>query len=138
MIRPLAEQRGITIEHPDCGNGQLLIQADRIRLKQVLLNLLSNAVKYNKEQGKIDFFCEHIDRKLRFHVMDSGYGIPANELSQIFRPFYRASHQEAFVEGTGIGLAMVKELTDMMGGVISVESVEGQGSHFYVEFPLSH
>jgi len=137
MIRPLAEQRGITIEHPDCGNGQLLIQADRIRLKQVLLNLLSNAVKYNKEQGKIDFFCEHIDRKLRFHVMDSGYGIPANELSQIFRPFYRASHQEAFVEGTGIGLAMVKELTDMMGGVISVESVEGQGSHFYVEFPLA-
>jgi signal transduction histidine kinase len=69
--------------------------------------------------------------------MDTGYGIPANELSQIFRPFYRASHQEAFVEGTGIGLAMVKELTDMMGGVISVESVEGQGSHFYVEFPLA-
>lgn len=137
MIMPLAEQSDITIECPVCENRQLYIQADLIRLKQVLINLLSNAVKYNKEHGKIDFFCEKVGSKLRFHVIDTGYGIPSGELSNIFEPFYRLSNTEQYVEGTGIGLTMVKQFTDMMGGTVFVESVLGQGTHFFVEMPLA-
>jgi len=137
MIKPLAKQSDITIESPACENRELYIQADFIRLKQVLINLLSNAVKYNKEHGRIDFFCERVDEKLRFHVIDTGYGIPKDELSKIFEPFYRQSNTEQYVEGSGIGLTMVKQLTDMMGGTVFVESVVGEGSHFFVEMPLT-
>lgn len=137
MIKPLAEKNSITIESPVCENRLLYIQADFVRIKQVLINLLSNAVKYNREHGRIDFFCERIDSNLRFHVIDTGYGIPNSEINKIFDPFYRLSNTEQFVEGTGIGLTMVKQLTDMMGGTVFVESVVGKGSHFYVELPLT-
>ena len=137
MIRPLAENTSITINCTDCENRQLYVQADYIRIKQVLINLLSNAIKYNKPNGKIDLFCERVDSKLRFHVMDTGIGIPADELNRIFEPFHRLSNTPQTVEGTGIGLAMVKQLMDMMGGTVFVESELGRGSHFCIELTLS-
>jgi signal transduction histidine kinase/CheY-like chemotaxis protein len=137
MIKPLADANDIIIESPVCENRLLYVKADFIRIKQVFINLLSNAVKYNKEHGQIDFFCERVDSKLRFHIIDTGYGIPSHELTKIFDPFYRLSNTEQHVEGTGIGLTMVKQLTDMMGGTVFVESVVGQGSHFYVEFLIT-
>lgn len=137
MIKPLAIKSDITIECRVSENRERFILADFIRLKQVLINLLSNAVKYNQEHGKIDFFSEKVDSKLRFHVIDTGCGIPSDELSNIFEPFYRQSSTEQCVEGTGIGLTMVKQLTDMMGGTVFVESAVGHGAHFFVEFPLT-
>ena len=135
MIRPIAEKKGVAVICPVCECRQLSVKADFIRLKQVLINLLSNAVKYNRENGKIDYFCEKVDNNLRFHVIDTGFGIPQEELGKIFEPFHRVGGQ--VVEGTGIGLAMVKQLMEMMGGCVFVESQLDEGSHFYVELPLA-
>ncbi len=138
LIKPIAEQYDISIQHPTCEDHELLyIKADFIRIKQVLINLLSNAIKYNKPHGSIQFFFEPVQDRLRFHVVDTGIGIPSTELEKIFDPFYRFNDAKNTIEGTGIGLTTVKQLTEMMGGTVFVESEVDRGSHFYVDFPLS-
>ncbi len=138
LMKPIAEQHSISIQHPTCEDHELLyIKADFIRIKQVLINLLSNAIKYNKPNGTIHFFFEQVNDRLRFHVVDTGIGIPSSELGKIFDPFYRFNDAKNTIEGTGIGLATVKQLTEMMGGTVFVESELDKGSHFYVDYPLS-
>jgi PAS domain S-box-containing protein len=136
MLMPLANDRDLTVETRECECRKLYIEADYMRLKQVLINLLSNAVKYNKEHGKINYYCERIDDKLRFHIIDTGIGIPSDELKNIFHPFHRLSQSSQTVQGTGIGLTLVKQLTEMMNGRIRVESELGQGSHFYFDMNI--
>ena len=114
------------------------IYVDPIRFKQVLINLLSNAIKYNREGGKIDILCTCDDVDvIRIAISDSGEGIPPLAQEQIFQPFNRLGREAGPIEGTGIGLAITKDLVERMNGKIYFESIPGMGTTFWVEFPRS-
>jgi CheY-like chemotaxis protein len=111
--------------------------ADRQRLKQVLLNLLSNAVKYNRDGGEVELSCLGSDPdRLRLLVRDSGPGIPRALLDKLFEPFERLGADQT-VEGTGLGLALSKQLVELMGGSIGVDMTESAGSTFWVELAVA-
>ena len=117
---------------------------DQVRLKQVLLNLLSNANKYTPEGGKIDFYIEELEGgeeasgMFRFTVQDNGIGIAEDKLGEIFAPFTREVNTTINkVEGTGLGLTIVKNIVEASGGRISVQSRKGEGSTFAIEMPLA-
>lgn len=135
LIKPMALKCNIELDISFSSNMDELVFADSTRLKQVLINLLSNAVKYNKKNGKIIFYCEKVGDFIRFNVADTGQGIEADKIDLIFNPFYRVDERNSTVEGTGIGLAVAKEIVQLMSGNISVESKVGVGSHFWVDIP---
>ncbi|MBA3033535.1 MAG: PAS domain S-box protein [Gammaproteobacteria bacterium] len=108
--------------------------ADRTRVKQVLINLLSNAVKYNREHGTVEVECRaSTPDRIRISVKDSGAGLPPEKLAQLFQPFNRLGQETGSEEGTGIGLVVTKQLVELMGGAIGVESTVGVGSEFWIE-----
>jgi CheY-like chemotaxis protein len=111
--------------------------ADRQRLQQILLNLLSNGVKYNRVGGTVAVSCEMRGAtQLRIKVADTGYGISQEQLGHLFTPFERLGAERSEIEGTGIGLALSRQLAEAMGGTLDIESTVGQGSTFWVELPL--
>jgi len=136
LIRPQAEARGIRIVEAgrDCGEHVL---ADRVRLKQVLLNLLSNAVKYNRAQGTLSVVCMPQGDAIQIRISDSGAGLSAEQQARLFVAFERLDADKTAVEGTGIGLALSKRLTELMHGEIGVESTPGSGSTFWVRLPIA-
>jgi CheY-like chemotaxis protein len=110
------------------------VEADRTRLKQVLINLLSNAIKYNQANGTVVVDCAtSVPERIRVSVTDSGAGLRPDMVMQLFQPFNRLGQERSTEEGTGIGLVMSKRLVEMMGGVIGVESTVGLGSVFWFE-----
>jgi signal transduction histidine kinase/CheY-like chemotaxis protein len=114
------------------------IWSDPARLRQILDNLLSNAIKYT-ERGGLSIHAELLDDHsiLRLEVSDTGCGIPDSALGRLFEPFYRAPDTAAMAEGSGLGLAVVKSLVDLMGGSIRVASRVGHGTTFTVEVPVA-
>jgi len=138
LIKPIAEYANIKFDTKYEGIDDTYIMADFTRIKQVLINLLTNAIKYNKADGSVNLSVELSKSKVQFHVIDSGIGIPKSELEQIFKPFYRLNTLDTAVEGTGIGLAVAKQLAELMDGNIFVESTVGVGSHFWVELNLAN
>ncbi|MFP4244947.1 MAG: PAS domain S-box protein [Ectothiorhodospira sp.] len=137
LVQPLADEAGITL---DPGNPEgLHVWADRGRLKQVLLNLLSNAIKYNRPEGhvRLRYGKETVGegRCLRIQVIDTGYGISLTRQAELFQPFNRLGADDQAGEGTGIGLALSRRLVEAMGGGIGVQSVEGEGSTFWIVLP---
>ena len=106
--------------------------ADPTRLRQVLINLVSNAVSYNRVDGSIEIRASTDDRRVRIEVADSGCGISAQEIGQIFEPFFRGEHSGAN-QGSGLGLAISRSLVENMGGTLGVRSVIGEGSVFVIE-----
>lgn len=133
QLRPLADARSITIE--STLDGQLTVLADATRVRQVLLNLLSNAIKYNHAGGTILITAMPDADNLRIEVQDSGRGIPPAQIDRLFKPFERLESAYDGIEGTGIGLALVKKLVEAMGGAIGVESTPGVGSRFWFSLP---
>jgi CheY-like chemotaxis protein len=113
------------------------VQADRTRLKQVLINLLSNGIKYNRPGGSLRCQARLEADTLRLEIIDSGMGLRPEQLARLFTPFERLDADARQVEGTGIGLALSKRLVDLMGGQIGASSEPGQGSCFWVSLPLS-
>lgn len=110
------------------------IMVDYTRIKQVLINLISNAIKYNRENGKVLLYCEKTDNNtIRFNITDTGLGISKENLDLIFKPFYRIQNFNTAIEGTGIGLTVVKEIIESMNGKIGVSSDLGVGTHFWIE-----
>ena len=106
----------------------------RFRLEQALVNLLDNAVKFNKPQGKVTVECgPEASGHVRIAITDTGIGIPSGEAKRIFERFYRVDKARSRpVGGTGLGLPIVKEVVERMGGTVTVESVLGQGSKFVI------
>ncbi|MHB1188879.1 PAS domain-containing protein [Thiobacillus sp.] len=135
LVGPLADQRDIQLSHK--GLKGAAVRADRTRLKQALLNLLTNAIKYNRDAGSvhIEVQLEGADR-LRIRVTDTGLGIPAARLVELFQPFNRLDAEHSDIEGTGIGLTITRRIVEMMGGAVGVESEAGVGSTFWIELPL--
>jgi len=139
LLQSLAAQRNIELLSDDRGGcASLAVQADHLRLRQVLLNLLSNAIKYNREGGNVAIDCQPAPQeRIRIAVRDTGRGIPADALPRLFKPFERIETSYDAIEGTGIGLALCKKLMDAMDGAIGVESIVGEGSTFWIELPLA-
>jgi PAS domain S-box-containing protein len=119
----------------DCGCEELRVRVDLKRIKQVLLNLLSNAVKYNHKHGTVELNCEKYEEYLRIRVIDNGFGISEEDLESIFQPFSRAK-SSSHMQGTGIGLAITKQLIEAMDGKIGVFSELGKGSTFWIDLQL--
>ncbi len=136
LIGPMAVERKVRLSVALEDFDSVHIRCDRQRFSQVLLNLLSNAMKYNRENGEVDVWLERKDTKARISVRDTGFGISEGKMGDLFKPFNRLGMDQSPVEGTGLGLALCKRLTELMGGKLGVESVQGQGSTFWVEFPV--
>jgi len=135
LIRPLADQHQVLLVNPPLSCASHL-QGDRQRLKQILLNLLSNAVKYNRQGGRVELECgPAADGRLRIQVLDTGPGIAAEAMGQLFVPFERLGNEQSGVEGAGLGLPLSRRLAEAMGGTLDVASEPGQGSRFWVELP---
>ena len=117
------------------------VMADPTRVKQVLINLLANAIKYNREHGTVEVRCTTSGpERLRISVKDTGAGLSAEKLTHLFEPFNRLGQEAGTEEGTGIGLVVSKQLVELMGGAIGVQSTVGVGSEFWIELmrDLSH
>ena len=135
MVEPMAGDKGVTLVSDFANLENLKVSGDRTRLKQVFLNLFTNAIKYNRDRGSV-----HIrgqaegEGSVRVHIEDTGRGIPRDKQEIIFEPFQRLEYGPAPVEGTGMGLSIVKNLMTMMGGEIDVHSDGKTGSRFTVTF----
>jgi signal transduction histidine kinase/ActR/RegA family two-component response regulator len=137
MIEAQARHRGIGISFPQFDQ-PLFVNADRTRIKQVLINLLFNAIKYNRLQGTLAVDCAPgAPGFVRICVRDTGVGLTPEQLAQLFQPFNRLGREAGPEEGTGIGLVTTKRLVRLMGGAIGAESTAGVGSTFWVEFPVA-
>jgi signal transduction histidine kinase/response regulator RpfG family c-di-GMP phosphodiesterase len=137
LVRPIASGRNITLTADFSGQADRFVQADRQRLKQVLLNLFSNAIKFNRSNGMVVLRCHESENgRLRIEVADTGEGIDPDGLKKIFTPFERLGADKNAVRGTGLGLALSKRMIEAMGGTIGVESTVGVGSRFYFELSL--
>jgi len=121
----------LNIEIPE--QQTIFVQADPLRLTQVMFNFLTNAIKYNRKQGSISVYLSQSNNKVRISVKDSGLGIPESMMDKLFVPFNRLGAEQSDIEGTGIGLTITKMLIEMMGGTIGVENAPGEGCTFWVE-----
>jgi PAS domain S-box-containing protein len=137
MIEPQAQKRGISMRFPRF-EIPYFVKADRTRVKQVLINLLFNAIKYNKQAGAVAVeYSLRPPHSIRISVRDTGAGLDAEQLSQLFQPFNRLGKEASAEEGTGIGLVMTKRLIELMGGTIGADSTVGEGSVFWFELGLT-
>jgi len=133
MIEPQAGKRGISMRFPEFAE-PCFINADRTRVKQVVINLLSNAIKYNRADGSVIVDCiAGSAQNIRINIRDTGLGLSPEKLGQLFQPFNRLGQESSAEEGTGIGLVVTKRLVELMGGTLGVESTVGTGSVFWVE-----
>jgi len=134
LLAPVAEASDIELSVDTDAARVLRVHADRQRLLQVLLNLGSNAVKYNTRGGSVAFRTgPGAKGRVRIEVRDTGPGIAHEQQDQLFVPFSRLGAERSGVEGTGVGLALSKQLVEVMGGAIGVDSVPGHGSTFWIE-----
>jgi len=138
LTAPLAADRQVEVHASLVSDANPYVLADRQRLKQILLNLLSNAIKYNHAGGRVSVTCRQAQPVgWRLSVIDTGAGIGPEGLERLFMPFERLAADQSPVEGTGLGLALAKRLTELMAGSIGVESTVGLGSTFWIELPAA-
>jgi signal transduction histidine kinase len=136
MQRAAADKATVSLSL-GAGGADLVVHADRTRLRQVLFNLIGNAIKYNRPGGQVSV---HVgpspNGQAVLTVTDTGVGISEAELAHVFEPFQRGAQAQGAIEGAGIGLSVTQALVQLMGGRIQVHSVLGQGSAFSVWLPL--
>jgi signal transduction histidine kinase len=134
IITLQAAEHGIEIEVGSITDA--LVRADKQRLRQVLLNLLSNAIKYNLPKGHVRVSTEVNGDLVRISVADTGLGISPEMVERLFIPFDRLNVEATGIEGTGLGLALSKNLTEAMGGTLTFDSTPGKGSIFTIQLPI--
>lgn len=126
------EQVKIIVEvHPDLP----LLEADRDRIKQVVINLLNNAIKYNHPNGSVTMKAEGDEERITLSVEDTGVGIPETAIPRLFEKFYRVRESESKVTGTGLGLSICRQIVQGHRGTIEVKSQPGVGTIFIVRLP---
>jgi len=138
LMSVIASENAIDIVVAGDAIDTLSAHVDYSRFKQVLINLIANAIKYNRPNGNVTISVEQTTKKMvRVAITDTGYGIPDHDIDKIFKPFSRLGAATGTIEGTGIGLVVCKDLTELMRGTIGVDSEEGKGSTFWVEVPVA-
>lgn len=136
LLHPMLDAKKLRIDTLPPGAPTLIVKADRVRLKQILLNLMHNAIKYNRYEGSISISCKKPnDHEIQISVQDTGIGIHPEDIKNIFKPFQRVDSDINATEGTGIGLTISRKLALLMRGTLDVESTEGQGSCFFITLP---
>ena len=127
-----AADHTIDLDVPD---EPVIVNADRDRIAQVIGNLLSNAIKYSPAGGRVRLLLTANERSAQLSVVDEGMGIPAADRARVFEKFFRGPGAASAIGGTGLGLAVAREIVASHGGRIEVESEPGQGSTFTVRLP---
>ena len=136
LMRPVAERHDVILQQPTSPGGYGYVVADKQRLKQVLINLVSNAIKYNRPGGDVRIRVEpEGEDRIKVAVQDSGKGLDPESLEKLFVPFERLDAAASRVDGTGLGLALSRNLVEAMGGTLGVTSARGSGSVFSVTLP---
>lgn len=124
--------------HLEIPEERLIVQADQVQLREAVTNLISNAIKYTREDGEIHVRLWREDQSAVMEVQDNGYGIREEQQARLFEPFYRARTSDTVaIEGTGLGLHLVKNIIERHGGTLRFKSVFGEGSTFGIVLPLS-
>lgn len=138
IIKPLARERGITIANAAIEGPSREVIADRQRLRQVLINLLSNAIKYNRPEGYVAVtVLPAAAGRVALSIADTGPGISEDDQTRLFTPFERLDAATSGVAGSGLGLAVCRELITAMDGTITLASTPGEGCTFTIELPTS-
>ena len=135
MLAGAAQEAGIAVIDEVPPGNALVVRADRRRLKQIVSNLLSNAIKYNRPGGWVRLRAHAAGEQVELAVTDSGPGLDAAQRARLFQPFERLGAQHGPVAGSGLGLALSRQLIDTLGGTIEVDSTPGEGSTFRVRLP---
>jgi CheY-like chemotaxis protein/anti-sigma regulatory factor (Ser/Thr protein kinase) len=138
MFELQARNKGLDFRYEAQGEIPKTVRADEKRLRQILLNVIGNAIKFTP-QGQVVLRLRYAGEMARFEIEDSGPGISAEEIEQIFEPFERGgANQIVGSGGTGLGLTISRMLTDLMGGKMTVSSTPGTGSSFQIRLFLPH
>ena len=143
LVEPQARAQGVMLTRTRAAHPPVRVLADATRMKQILTNLLSNAVKYNRPGGEVRISTRCMEPAggsgalLELDVSDSGQGMSAEQLAQLFQPFNRLGRERGAVDGTGIGLVIAKLLAERQGGALRVASAPGVGSTFTLVVPLT-
>ena len=135
MMAPAAKNANITLSVDV--RVEAWARGDDMRVRQILLNLVSNAIKYNRPNGHVRVWAVAAADSLMIHVEDTGDGLSASEIAQLFTPFERLKRHKGRIEGNGIGLALSRELAMAMEGTLTVTSKQGTGSRFTLALPFS-
>jgi heavy metal sensor kinase len=135
LVRPIAETRDVTVSVH--GPTPVTVDTDPDKLREIVTNLLHNAIEYNKPGGSIELTLSQTNGQARLVVRDTGIGIPEAHRARIFERFYRVDDsRHADGMHAGLGLAIVRAYTDLLGGTIRVESTEGEGTTFELQLPV--
>jgi len=137
LVQNTATQKNITINILN-DDQDTVLQADNTKFKQVLLNLFSNAIKYNKDNGSLNIDWSLVENQnlVNIRIIDTGLGISKDNQEIVFSPFNRLGKEHSVIEGTGIGLVVTKNLVELMDGTMGFNSVEGEGTTFWIQLPL--
>ena len=135
-LRPIARKNNVEVTL--ISKREILAEVDKVKMSQIITNLVENAIKYNREQGKVEVTLDADHQFFTVQVEDTGIGIPAEAISQIYERFYRVdkSHSRE-IGGTGLGLAITRSAVLLHRGSIKVESRENEGTTFTVKIPLT-
>lgn len=138
-FRPLAAEKNITIYHT-ANRDTLISEFDPDKLEKAFSNLLSNAIKFSPNDSTVTILSDHIEQNgnliFQIKVIDQGMGIDKNDIDKLFNRFYRGENAQHNFEGTGLGLSLAKELTELMGGKLELSSTSNAGSTFIIEIPV--
>lgn len=141
MVALVLDNSGLSLtfeQGSGAASSELMVRADKARLVQVLVNLLSNAIKYNSPGGTVHILLDRPQAdRVGVTVVDSGRGMSAAQVANLFVPFNRLGLERSGIPGTGIGLVITKQLVEMMGGTLSVQSEAGVGSRFGLSLPAA-
>ncbi|MDE2594982.1 MAG: response regulator, partial [Burkholderiales bacterium] len=136
MVGAAASDAGVVLVPPQVPRGTNVF-ADRLRLRQILVNLLTNAIKYNRRGGRVMVSVWPDAGQVAIEVSDTGRGLSQAQCEHLFEPFNRLGAETSGIEGTGIGLVIVRRLIELMSGHIDVSSELGVGTRFVVWMPMA-
>ncbi|NVJ60167.1 MAG: response regulator [Gammaproteobacteria bacterium] len=137
LLKKIIENKSINLTLNLESIKDILVLGNELRLQQVITNLISNAVKYNHKKGRVEISATVEDHRVILSVTDNGFGIPEEYQDNVFQPFNRLSQEHGDIEGSGIGLALAKQLLSAMNATIDFQSRENEGTKFTIHLPMS-